>query len=955
MATRSFGSTSSPIGPAGRDVWKDAATDRADLRQSLEFAARGVCQATGWPLAHLLVLDDAGEKLVSSGFWHGDESDAYRAWREARAAQSFGPGEGLAGTIWRSRQPARGEVTADGSSTSGAAPACAFGFGVWCGDNLAAVIEFFHPDSGADSALLERMAALLAHVLGSLASCLQLAADRAEMAAMVEASDDAIIATDVRGTIRSWNSGAERLYGYTRAEALGKSLELIVPNGALHNAPVLTRVLRDARRLEQFETVRRRKNGQLVDVALTAAPILDREGRVKGASSIERDISRRKRFEAERAKAQADAESANRAKSEFLANVSHELRTPMNAILGMLELALEEQLPATVQDYLATAHDSARVLLFLLNDLLDFSRTETGTFELESSPFPLRRTIRQATRALSVRAHEKGLEMACRIHEDVPDHLEGDARRVRQIVMNLAGNAIKFTDSGEVVVEVAAHSQQADSVELLLSVSDTGIGISPADQERIFLPFTQVDSTSTRRHSGTGLGLTIARELVRRMSGNLWVESDLGRGSRFLCTLRLKRGMLDSAAQAALAPRPQLVGKRVLIVDDNAASRKVIQERLVSWSMRPTACPSGAEALHALRQASTDQFALVIVDAMMPAMDGFMFVEAARRESILGGASIVMLSSSAQPSHGEACRKLGIALYLEKPVSQLELLDAATAAVDGTAAPKSSSRLAEPAARPLRILVAEDTPANQKVVKALLSKRGHTVEIVENGLQAVDRIQKAVFDVVLMDAQMPTMNGLQATAAIRHIPNADRARVPIVAMTAHAMREDREKCLAAGMDDYLAKPVDAAELIRVVEYYGSRRGASNADQGRLARDDVMSRSPSHKPFDLQAAMERFGGNRELVRQLIVLFRDEAQRLGDAVREAVDARDLAAAARAAHNLCGVALNLDAAPTVAAARGVEEAADAGAADDAQAALAVLEVELARLRAALAQVDF
>ena len=908
-------------------------SDVTDFENALSSCTRVICETSGWPIGHALVADASRSKLVSSGAWCVAQGNGFREWREVRSRTSFAWGQGLRGLAWRSGAtctlPQDGDEFEASLANQADAPAVALAVPVKCGQQVVAVLEFFHCDSQADFGNVRRLCICMSALLGQLAESATRAADRARLAAIIEASDDAVIATDQAGVILSWNAGAERLYGYTRNEAVGTTLDLIVPDNVPEAAPVLTRVLRDARRLDQFETVRRRKNGQLIDVALTATPVFDRDGRVSGASSIERDITRRKRFELESARARAEAESANRAKSEFLANVSHELRTPMNAILGMLELSLDEWLPPSVQDYLSTAHDSAQALLFLLKDLLDFSRTEAGTFELERAPFALRSTIRHATRTLAIRAHEKGLELLCRIGRDVPDALEGDGRRVQQIIMNLVGNAIKFTDSGEIVVDVTLKSQQPDSVELLISVSDTGIGISKADQERIFLPFTQVDSTSTRKYSGTGLGLTITRELANRMDGRLWVESTPRRGSRFFCTLKLKPapGTASEAPESAKS-LAKLTGQRVLIIDDNESNRQIVAEIVRGWSMRPTVCANGETALAILRDAGADRFRLTIVDASMPGMDGYDFLETARRENLLHGAAIVMQSSGGRQVFDERQGPLGISALVEKPIGQLDLLNACVTALEGAKDPGERRRQITPTSAPLRILVAEDTPANQKVVSAILGKRGHFVHVVENGRDAVDEVQKGAFDVVLMDAQMPTMNGLQAAAAIRHIAHAERARVPIIAMTAHAMREDREKCLAAGMNDYLPKPIDAVELISVVEKYGRKPAvdenlASSAAASLKARGATRAASPS--------MVERFGGDRAVAQQFVQVFREESKKQAEIISEALDHGDPITAARAAHNLRGVAMYLDASALAAAAGALEEALAAG---DAQA---------------------
>ena len=797
------------------------------LRQAVD----SILQATGWPASHIWVRDRSGENLISLASDTPDAGGRFAAWDAAQISHSYARGIGLAGAAWKSGGVISTHDTCAGlnGDTPEDAPGWAVAFPILCNEQTLAVVALLHADKQVEDAPLIALAGCLAPLLGRLAAQSQRSADRMRLAALVEASDDAIIATDQAGTILSWNTGAERLYGYTREEAIGNSLELIIPPELRSTAPVLRAVLREARRLEQFETVRRRKNGQFVDVSITAAPVLDRAGRVTGASTIERDITHSKRIETERLRALSSAESANRAKSEFLANVSHELRTPMNAILGMLELSLGEDLPTTVLDYLGTAHDSAQVLMFLLNDLLDFSRNEAGAFELEPSPFRVRKTFDQAMRTLSLRAHEKGLELLCLIAPDVPDLLVGDARRIQQIVMNLGGNAIKFTDLGEVAVTVDVVARHADSVELQLTVADTGIGISADDQRRIFAPFTQADASSTRKYSGAGLGLAIARELATQMQGRLWVESELNKGSRFCCTMRLERPAAGSVPDGVEQESRVLLGQRVLVIDDNATNRTLLEEMLKGWGSLPTVCADGREALEILRTSATNRFSLVIVDAMMPEMDGFMFLETAEREQVLQGATIVMLSSGGRQMLEKRSRQLDVAVRLEKPISQDELRAAISDALGAGAVARPTVTKLLPAPRTFRVLVAEDTRANQKVVQAILGRRGHTVHIVENGRDAVDRLQKEDYDVVVMDAQMPTMNGLQATEAIRHINNADRAGVPIIAMTAHARREDRERCLAAGMDDYLPKPVSPDRLgVKIASWLGEGKFSRTA-------------------------------------------------------------------------------------------------------------------------------
>jgi two-component system sensor histidine kinase/response regulator len=520
--------------------------------------------------------------------------------------------------------------------------------------------------------------------------------------------------------------------------------------------------------------------------------------------------------------------STLQAQSEFLANVSHELRTPMNAILGMLELSLDEQLDGPVREFLTTAHDSAQGLLVLLNDLLDYSRIESRIFGLDSAPFDIREVISTSVKTSSLQAREKGIAFDCRVHEGVPQSLVGDARRIQQIVSNLASNAAKFTEAGEIVVDVSVSSRDEVTAEILLVVSDTGIGIAAADQGRIFEPFTQVDASTTRKYPGAGLGLSIAEELTRRMNGRLWVDSQLGNGSRFFCALRLGLPISQASSTEAPSLAADLAGLSVLVVDDNQDTRKVLQAMLSSWAMRPVVGLSAADALAALGSAGRNAFRFVILDASMPDADRLALVDAAHQQEVLHGTTVVMLSPGDRQLIHERVDKLGMAACLQEPIPNSGLFEALWAALHG---PLPSNLDSEPASQPLRILVAEDTLANQKVVRALLTKHGHVVEVVRNGLEAVELLRSQPFDLALMDLQMPMMDGLQAAAAIRLLPEPDKAAIPIIAMTAQAMPEDRGKCLAAGMSDYLPKPIDAVQLLRCVELHGGREGLTASRRG----------------------------------------------------------------------------------------------------------------------------
>ncbi len=763
---------------------------------------------------------------------------------------------------------------------------------------------------------------------------------------IIENIEDGYYETDISGRLTFFNEAAHNILQIEPEMLEGMHLRKALRAEAdLSLLERLEKVLETGESAEMIDCGFDTPDGRHRFLEASISLIRDSRNGPRGFRGIVRDVTRRKRAE-ELKREKAAAEAANRSKSEFLANMSHEIRTPLNAIIGLVELLKDTPLNDEQREDLGVVTSSAYSLLAIINDILDFSKIEAGKLELEEIRFSLREFLDETLKIMARDAHRKGIELACRVDPEAPDLLVGDPNRLRQVLLNLVGNAVKFTETGEVVVSVSADSSSESTAGLRFSVKDTGIGISEEKQESVFSPFQQADGSTTRRFGGTGLGLTVSRQLVGLMGGKIRLKSQPDQGSEFQFTARL--GIQpEEKDRKPLSLAAEVEGTiRALVVEDNEASRSIIQEMLVSWGIEAEAEPGADEALARLKQG--EDFGLLVVDAEMPDTDGEAFLTTLPQPSAGPVPAVVMLTAMNRKIRRDSPEASGRRAFVKKPVQPNELFDAVktvlrlTPKSDQTAPEEEEGASAE-FGPSLDILVAEDTAFNQKFISRLLGRWGHRAMIVDDGLQAIEALESKYFDLVLMDVQMPNLDGFSATREIREKEQESGRHTPIIAMTAHAMKGDRERCIEAGMDDYISKPISSEKLLYSFRTLAGKTAGRQKAYSMPPRDEPPAPEAS---LDKQAVLKAFDDDPEFFREAVELFIAEYPAMLAEIRAAVAAGKANVLERTAHALKGMVANFRSDATAQAAYSLEKMGREKTLDPAAQALETLSARVDEL---------
>jgi PAS domain S-box-containing protein len=749
---------------------------------------------------------------------------------------------------------------------------------------------------------------------------------------IIENIEDGYYELDANGRFSIFNESFRNITGYSAAQLEQLDYRrLLTPAETQRVLDAFQKVDRTGRAIKDLGFVIVRKDGTLRWVETSVSPLAGVHGDPDGYRGILRDVTRRRQADALKQEKMA-AEAASRSKSEFLANMSHEIRTPLNAIIGMVELLLESSLTREQEEDLKVVHSAAYALLSVINDILDFSKIEAGKLELERSPFNLRDFLGEALKILAVKAHEKNLELAYRVAPDVPDRLVGDHHRFRQVLLNLIGNALKFTESGEIVVFAQRKSLEDNRLLLHVAVKDTGVGIAAGKQALIFEAFRQADGSTSRKYGGTGLGLAVSAQLVNLMGGQIGVKSVLGKGSIFHFTMAFDVASMEVDA-AALSDGIHTKGLRILVVDDNETNLKILCEMLSSWKMVPRPAASAADGLALMarekkRGAPVD---MILVDSDLPQSDALWLIRQAAGMAADGARVIVMLTTTAVKATAQF-HQAGARAVVIKPVRPSDLLDAILQALSGETLPDEKQTAtqalgADASLPPLNVLVAEDTPFNQKYIRRLLENWRFTATIVENGRLAIDALSERDFDLVLMDVQMPEMDGLTATSRIREQEKQSGRHVPIIAMTAHAMRGDRERCIEAGMDDYVPKPISSTTLLEAIH-----RVVPLTERVPVSVAAAEPSRPTDADAELEALLEAFNNDVGLFKDVADMFISDYPPMVARVQDAIADKNGPELGRTVHALKGMARNFQIDAAADTAMQLERLADRGHFDEA-----------------------